>query len=265
MPSREMITFPPGVLGDAPARFPLLARTPEFFALNKPAGVAVAEDPFWADTPNLLDAIRDALKQGKPQLADLGIDYVGAVHTLDVEVTGVVIFAANAAAEARLRNAAGSQQFEFVFELIAEAGSQTEPVTCDLPLARNKHERRMAVSHSAGKKCATAFAPLRRVGRYVVWEARTRENRPHQVRIHASECGLCVPGERRYGRVPLVFLSGIKRHFRPGPQEEKPLHGPLCVHLREVRFPAADRATTSIEAPLPKSWHTLLKRLEREE
>lgn len=265
MPSTEMITFPPGVLGDLPMRLPLVARTPDYFAVSKPAGVAVSPDRLWADTPNILEAIRASLQQGKRQLSELGINYAGSVHTVDVEMTGVAVFAASEEAEARLRNAAGSRKCEFVFVLVAEAGARTDPVTCDLPLAKREDDSGLIVSHHSGKKCSTLFTPVRRAGRYMLWEACTRENRPHQVRLHASECGLCIPGERRYGRVPLVYLSGIKRNFRPGREEEQPLHGPICVHLREVRLPNANGSVSTIATPVPKTFATLLKRLEHEE
>jgi 23S rRNA-/tRNA-specific pseudouridylate synthase len=121
----------------------------------------------------------------------------------------------------------------------------------------------MVVSHRGGRKCATVFTRREAWGRYSLWEARTGDNRPHQVRIHAAESRLRIPGEHLYVRVRLPYLSALKRDYRPGSGDEQPLHGPLCLHLREVRFPAPDGSIVTVEAPRPRSFSALLSCLAR--
>lgn len=121
----------------------------------------------------------------------------------------------------------------------------------------------MAVSHAAGRKCVTVFTPVRVFGRWTRWEARTHENRPHQVRLHAWECGLAIPGDGLYGRVPRVYLSQLKRRYRPGSEDERPLHPSLCLHLREVAFPDADGRIVRLEVSPPKTFAVMERRLEQ--
>ncbi len=66
-----LITFPPGVLGEAPVRLPVVAQGPGFFAVVKPAGLVVVEDPLHEGVPALAPALREALRAGKRQLAEL--------------------------------------------------------------------------------------------------------------------------------------------------------------------------------------------------
>ena len=42
---------------------------------------------------------------------------------------------------------------------------------------------------------------------------------------------------------------------------EQPLYGELCLHLAQIRFPGADGQPVTVEAPLPKPFAVLLKKL----
>lgn len=263
MTAKEMITFPPGVLGADPLRLPFLVRNNDLFAISKPVGIGVSSDPFDPDVPLLLDAIAGAIASGKKQLADLGIGYAGRVHGLDSELDGVVIFATNKESEGFLRNAIGSRQCEFVFELLAETQSTEVEFSCDLPLVKNDGIRKVSVSHAAGKKSSTTFTPDQQIGNYTLWEARTPENRPHQVRIHAAESGIRVAGEGLYARVRHVYLSDLKRGYRHTEEKEEPLYKSVSIRLKEVVVPQADGTTLRIEAPRPRSFAAALKAIAR--
>lgn len=264
MASTELITFPAGVLSADPIRLPVLGRGVGWLALFKPAGVGLAPEALETGVGNIESALVSAIGAQKPQLTALGLTYAGHVHHLDFDASGVAIFATSAQDEARMRNDWGSQRWEFVFDLLTETGRSEgeKAVTCRLPLARHPAEPRMVVSHAGGRKCETAFAPVRSFGRWACWEARTRENRPHQIRVHASESHLRISGENTYECVGSVFLSELKRKYRPGRDEERPLHPGLCLHLREVRFPGESGRTESVAAARPKSFSVLLRRLE---
>lgn len=261
MSGSELISFPPGVLGADAVRLPVLVRQADWFAVNKPAGVAVCADPLEPAAPGLLEAIGAALHAGKPQLQRLGIADCARVHGLDAEATGALVLATSPEAHARLRNAVGSRRVQFVYEFVASGRLACE-VDCALPLARHSAEPRMVVSHRDGRISETSFRLVRELGEYRVWEARTRENRPHQVRLHAAESGLRIPGEAIYGRVPLVYLSAVKRGFRPGRGEERSLHSPLALHLREIEI-HEEGATVRVSAPLPRSLAVMIELLER--
>jgi 23S rRNA pseudouridine955/2504/2580 synthase len=264
MATPDMITFPGGVLGIEPVRLPIVARGEGWLAVAKPAGIAVGGDSLEAQSPDLGAAIVAALTAGKPQLANLGITHLGRVHGLDAAASGVLVLALSPGTEAQMRNAIGSRQWEFVFDVLTQTGNHPEGTTIvsDLPLTRHALEPRVLVSHATGKRCETHFTPVRTLGRWMLWEARTRDNRPHQIRVHAVERGLRIPGETTYGSVPRVFLSDLKPKYRPGRDDERPLHSSICLHLREVGFTAAGKAATRVTAPRPKSFEVLLRRLE---
>jgi len=259
----DLITFPPGVLSPGPMRLPVLARGEGWFAVAKPAGLLLASDAMHPEeTPTLVGAIHAAASAGKPQLAALGIGGCARIHGIDAEVSGVAVLASTEESAALLRNHIGSARWEFVYDLVTEAHDGPGEITCDLPLVPHETRPEVVVSHRAGKRSRTTFTPVRRLGRHALWEARTLENRPHQVRVHAAESGLRIVGESLYARVRLVYLSSLKRGYRPGHDEERPLHPGIALHLRAVRALPGSRPEVAAEAPLPKTLAALVRRLE---
>lgn len=261
----DLITFPPGVLGTEPLRLPVLARGAGWFAIAKPAGLLLASDAFHAEeAPSIVAAIHAAALAGKAQLASLGIGGCARIHTLDAEVSGAAVLASTEETAALLRNHIGSGRWEFVHELITEAHDGPDELLCELPLVRHETEPEMVVSHRAGKRCRTQFKLVRRLGRHALWQATTAESRPHQVRVHAAESGLRIVGESLYARVRQVYVSSLKRGYRPGHDDERPLHPGLALHLRVVRALPGSRPNVAAEAPLPKSMTALIRRLDEQ-
>jgi 23S rRNA-/tRNA-specific pseudouridylate synthase len=259
----DLITFPPGVLDPGPVRLPILARGDSWFALDKPAGLILTPDAFHAeDAPTVVSAIHAAALAGKPQLVALGITGCSRIHALDAELSGAVVLASAEKSAAAMRNEIGSGKWEFVYDLVTEAYEGPEEISCDLPLLRHGRLPRMVVSHQAGKRCQTRFNLVRRLGAYVLWEVRTVENRAHQVRVHAAESGLRIVGEFLYVRVRQVYLSAIKRGYRPGREDERPLHPGLALHLRKVQSGSEGAFAVSVASKRPKTLSTLIKRLE---
>ena len=130
-------------------------------------------------------------------------------------------------------------------------------------MAFHSNGKRMVVSHRTGKKCQSRFRFLRPYGPYGLWEAETSDLRPHHIRVHAAELGLKIVGEDLYARGDRVYLSQIKRDYRPGGQEESPIYDGLCVHLVSVYLEIPGRELSPIQAPLPKGFQILLKALDR--
>jgi len=261
----EKITFPPGVLGEDPVRLEVLACGEGWFALDKPAGLLLAPDALHPpETPSIVEAIQAAALAGKPQLTALGIAGCGRVHALDTEISGVAILATSESSAATLRNQLGSGAWEFVYEIVCQGADGPAERRCDRPIVRHADPNRfrMVLSAREGKRCQSHFLRSEAWGGYSLWEVRTADNRPHQVRAHAAECGLRIVGEAVYGRVRNVYLSSLKRGYRPGREQERPLHPGLAAHLRFIRCGQPGSGGFSVESRRPKTLSTLLARLQ---
>ncbi len=248
-----------------PLRLPVIWKNEAGFALDMPAGVQILPDNWYPRTPLLAESINYQAAQGKPEMQRLGIPESGAtaIYSMEPDMSGVALFAFDSETAEFWRNAYGSEQFELQIEFIAERGPQSNELTCDLPIARHASENRVLISHNTGKKAFTAFRLLENIGqRFSRWEAKIRFYRMHQVFIHALECGIPILGDRQYARSTPLYLSSLKRGYRPSRhKEEAPLYDGCPLHLRRVTLPLPGGDTTTIEAPLPNKYKVLIKRL----
>jgi 23S rRNA-/tRNA-specific pseudouridylate synthase len=255
------IGFPSPLLGPDPIRLPVVHDDGERIALAKPPAVLVQQDSWYPRLPVLVEAIRYQAAQGKPEFVKMGIGPAGlwAVTDLDAECAGPLLMARSREVAEDLRNKFGSGAFQFTFEFVTEAASAaTEPVTCDLPLARHERLPRMLVSHTTGKLAQTAFKMQERVGAYSLCTAQTQFPRRHQILLHASESGLPVLGDRLYAKSAPIMLSRLKRDYQfREDRDERPLYDGPAYFLKEIRVDE----DCLISMPPPPRWQALLKQL----
>lgn len=248
-----------------PQRLPVIWRGQAGFALNMPPGVQILPDNWYPRTPLLAESINYQVAQGKGEMQRLGIPDTGAIaiYSMEPDISGVALFAFDGTGGEFWRNAYGSGMFELRIEFFAEQGPDVDELSTDLPLARHMTENRMLVSHRTGKKAQTTFRRLETLGRFSRWEAITSFYRMHQVLVHAQEVGIPVLGDTVYGNSRPLYLSSLKRSYRPSKKkEEAPLYDGCPMHLRAVTIPLPEGGTTTIEAPLPNRYAVLLKRLQ---
>lgn len=201
----ERVGFPPPLLGPEPWRLPVGSPAAGLLALALPGGMLSDADPLYPDRPTVVGALQAQLRAGKPELERLGMEVALGVNFVEPECGGVLLVAVTRAAVDRWRNALGSGQLRFYYYLVTWADPAREGVfECDLPLARHRREARMLVSHQTGKQAFTSFRRLSCSGELELWEATTAFPRIHQIRLHAHERGLAVPGERLYGETALL-------------------------------------------------------------
>jgi 23S rRNA pseudouridine955/2504/2580 synthase len=261
MSADDFLSFPPDTLDREPLRLPIVARGPAWLALAKPAGIPCVTDPWIPRSSDLVREVRRQLRDGKPQLARLGIEAFHCIVGPDLVASGLVLCGTTDAEGARLSNALGSAQVELTYRFVTMGRPAETEIVCELPIAPHDSQPRMLVSHTTGKKTVTRFNLEQRFRGYAVWTATTTFDRLHQIRLHAAESGLPIMGESRYAKVASVMLSEIKRDYRASPRRpEEPIYGELALHLARIVFPGADGQPVTVEAPLPKAFGVLLKR-----
>ena len=254
--SDAFLSFPPRALLEQSARLGVLYFKDGLLALDKPAGVAVEPHPFWKDAPDLRTALR--VGADKPSFAHYGLAAPSGICHLDAAVSGVALFGTTPASVAAWRNVYGSRQLSFTYVFLAEDSGVADAFSCDLPLASHDEHPRALITHTRGRKTLTQFTRGARVGHWSWWRAETDFPRPHQIRLHAAECGLRILGETLYGQTPVPRLSAFKTRFKKR-DEEKPLYTHVCAHLETVRLPDG----TAIAAPVPKKLALLAEKLAR--
>ena len=128
---------------------------------------------------------------------------VRPVHRLDRETSGLMAFARTVPAERHL-----GQQFRKHTThrryLAIVYGTLEKPQTIESTLVRDRGDGRRGSGDEdeAGKRAVTHVKPLEKLGDYTLVECRLETGRTHQIRIHLSENGHPLCGDKVY-RQPL--------------------------------------------------------------
>ncbi|MGZ5571641.1 MAG: RluA family pseudouridine synthase [Usitatibacter sp.] len=172
--------------------------------VDKPAGMlSVADEPGNKDTLAL--HARTLLRRMKGSGDDVKL---GVVHRLDKDTSGLMVFARTAAAQRLLASQFRAHDVDRVYQAIVHGAVSAARVETDLILDRGDglrgsygHFRRpKGDAPSDAKRAVTHLTPIARLEGATLVECRLETGRQHQIRIHLSELGHPLVGERVYIR-----------------------------------------------------------------
>jgi tRNA pseudouridine32 synthase/23S rRNA pseudouridine746 synthase len=197
----------------------------EVLVLNKPAGLPVDTPKRGGDSvERQLDDLRFGFKRTPT-----------AMHRLDQDTSGCLLFARHPSARASIQQAfeAGTVSKTYLALVVGELAAEEGLI--DLPLAKTSSAEagwRM-IGDPQGQRAETHWRRLAvRDGRTLV-EFRPLTGRTHQIRVHAREgLGAGIIGDRVYGV--------------PG--------GPMLLHASRLVVPRAKKPAIDVTAPLPDHW-----------
>lgn len=191
----------------------------DFLIVDKPAGLLTAPTPE-SDRGNLFDLLK---RSSYPTLF--------LVHRLDLDTSGLVVFARNETANRSLSERIRVHDFERQYVTVLHGQVSWDERMVDHPVD--------------GKRAVSYFKVRERiaVGATVV-EVRLETGRTHQIRLHAAHEGHPVLGDRKYGQA-------------------SELHPPrLALHAEKLGF-AHPRTGEAVawESPLPEDLRAWLETL----
>jgi 23S rRNA pseudouridine1911/1915/1917 synthase len=182
------------------------------------------------------------------EYAGLAVSHL--VYRLDRETSGVVVFAKNSEAAARLQKAQRLRQVGKAY-LAIMTGELPGPVTVDQPLGDDADSPVLAKAavRADGRQALTHFTPLSRGGGFTLARVVTGTGRKHQIRAHAQWLGRSLVGDKIYGPDAGCFLEFIE-HGWSAALEAKLLMPRQALHCSEIdmREAGADRV---YRAPMP--------------
>jgi 23S rRNA pseudouridine1911/1915/1917 synthase len=173
------------------------------------------------------------------------------VHRIDRETSGLMIFARTVEAERLLGTQFRDHSLHRLYLAIALGAVNEESFESNLVDDRGDGRRGSTKNPKLGKWAVTHVKPVERLKGYTVVECRLETGRTHQIRIHLSEAGHPLCGDKVYrgpfpGK-PIPDESGAPR---------------LALHAAEIGFihPITSEELT-FAMPLPADLSTLLDRL----
>lgn len=189
------------------ADVPILHRDDHLVVVDKPAGILVVDAP-GRRGPTLVDVL--ARQLGGP---------VQAVHRLDEDTTGAMVFALDTAARAGLDDL--FRRHAVLREYLALASAAPSP-------PKGRIESQLAedgagvvrVVRRGGERAVTHYESIARRGRCTLLLCRLETGRRNQIRAHLAALGCPLAGDRKYGfrargdeRFPRVMLHSWRLRF----------------------------------------------------
>jgi 23S rRNA pseudouridine1911/1915/1917 synthase len=178
-----------------------------------------------------------------------------AVHRLDRDTSGVMVFARTPAAEQNLVKQFKKHSNERVYHAVVHGHPAAQTFDTRFVRDRGDGQRGSTTDETdeSAERAVTHVRPIERLGDYSLIECVLETGRTHQIRIHLSEAGHLVCGDpiyrKRLNAPPIDDTSGAPR---------------LALHAARLAF---DHPVTGerldFEAPLPNDLDLFVKRLRR--
>jgi 23S rRNA pseudouridine1911/1915/1917 synthase len=236
---------------DAGDALRVLAGSARWLVADKPAGMAT--HPLRADERGTL---ANAVAAEYPECAEASLEprEGGAVHRLDADTSGCVVFARDRRAWESLRAQLTARTVGKVY-LALVAGRVTSGGACSVPLSqRGGRSVPVPDDRGAGRPPSRAGTPRQAETRWEVahafphhtlLEVRIPTGAMHQIRAHMAFLGHPVVGDADYGG-SAAALPGLSRHF---------------LHAWKVEFERPEGGRVEVQSPLPRELAEALERL----
>lgn len=222
----------------------IITENAEYWVINKPAGYAV--EPV-GNYPTVLDWL---VSQGKINQQDWPTDSrYGVIHRLDVDTSGILLWAKTPAAQQRLKLLWQGRSVEKTYIGLAVGEMEQAQGTVDISLMRDNKNDKQTVALLPNPKARPAITTYKRLAlakvgdqKVTLFEAHPITGRTHQIRVHMKYLGHPIVGDKLYGDklgTELAKKLNLNRHF---------LHAQkLCLNSH-----------VCFEAPLPEELHTII-------
>jgi 23S rRNA pseudouridine1911/1915/1917 synthase len=178
---------------------------------------------------------------------------IRAVHRLDKDTSGLVVFARNPKAERNLGEQFRRHTIDRLYHGLVRGRARPGKIESYLTQDRGDGRRGSTTKAGQGKRAVTHIKVLETLGDYTLVECQLETGRTHQVRIHLAEEGTPLCGERVYDR-PL--------HGKPPPDRSAAPR--LALHAARLGFQHPTTGKRLVwTSPLPKDLQVFLDRLRK--
>jgi tRNA pseudouridine32 synthase / 23S rRNA pseudouridine746 synthase len=208
--------------------FPVLFEHPDFIAIDKPEGISSIPTD----------------KSGDDLFSQLCLQFntrLYAVHRLDKEVSGVILFARNADAHKFLNNSFANHKITKTYQALLIGLPPKSEGFIDAPI-REYGSGRMGIDYTSGKPCQTKYKIIQRFQQNTLVEAQPLTGRRHQLRVHFYSLSCPIAGDTRYGN-----------------KIQQKEYSRLMLHAASIAFSMPNSEDICINSPLPPSFAHILK------
>lgn len=226
--------------------FEVLAETPDYVVINKPAGVVVHQSESHAEP----DTLVNGLLARYPELIGIGDDKnrPGMVHRLDQDVSGVMVVARTAPMFTELKRqfherTAVKEYIALVHGVMSQPSGQI-----DFPIARsttqpNKMAARPSHQTDGARDALTDYGVEEQFQHYSLLRVKIYTGRTHQIRVHLNAISHPIVGDEVYKP------DSLRSQLKPGR---------VLLHAQRLTFQDLSGAAQTVEAPIPADFQTYI-------
>jgi 23S rRNA pseudouridine1911/1915/1917 synthase len=213
-------------------------------AVYKPAGLLVQGDK--TGDESLMDRVAEYLKDKYKKQGNV---FLGLVHRLDRNVSGIVLFAKTSKGAARLSEQFRNNEIKKIYFAVVEG--KISPASGDLVhYLKKDEERRIALVSNSPKtgydRSELEYKTIKSNGKYVLVKINLKTGRFHQIRAQLSAVGHPVVGDKKY--------------LPAGRQAEHLKDNSIALCATEIEFKTATTdAIKTIKVDYPKEWNKFVE------
>lgn len=191
----------------------------DIVVVAKQAGVPVHPSPGFEK-----GTMTDDLVRLYPEMRNVGSrERPGVVHRLDIETSGIMVFARNQQSYTRLREMfERHDRIRKVYLAVVHGAPKKSHGTLETLLAKRADKKRMKVVPSGGQLAITHWEVLQKSKGISIVEFVIETGRTHQIRVHAAYLGHPIVGDKLYGDHDKDARIGARR---------------LLLHAVQLSFP----------------------------
>lgn len=194
----------------------LISENNDYFVINKPSGYSVEPHENYPSITDWLDESYSIKTTNKD------FDRFGIVHRLDVETSGVLIWAKNELTQKDIQRAWQGRTVKKTYLALVTGEIQSEG-SIELAIERDNQNDRQRVVLLPSLKARPAITNYRRLSvgecageKVSLVECHPVTGRTHQIRVHLQYTGHSIIGDRLYGTKlsdSLAKTLGLNRQF----------------------------------------------------
>ncbi|MBQ9607711.1 MAG: RluA family pseudouridine synthase [Lachnospiraceae bacterium] len=174
-----------------------------------------------------------------------GVLRPGIVHRIDKDTTGSLIVCKNDMAHRDIAAQLAVHSIDRRYRAIVHGRIGDDKGTVDIPIGRDRKDRKKMAADPSGKRAVTHYEVLERFREYTYIECSLETGRTHQIRVHMTHIGHPILGDEVYGaRKSKVKTCGQTLH----------------AYFLGFKSPATGEYT-KVTAPIPEYFEELLEKV----
>jgi RluA family pseudouridine synthase len=192
----------PGVAAKTSMPFPVLYDDQNVIVIDKPAGISTSSVD---GSANIQHTISEYLKEKSK-----GAVRTYVVHRLDKEVSGVLILAKSEAAMDAIKDKWDETEKHY-YAFVEGAPKEPEGTVKSWLIEDGTQKMHSGKDDTKGKLAITHYRTIRTVNNNTLLDVKTETGRKNQIRVHMSDLGCPIIGDRKYG-ASAEFIRRVRLH-----------------------------------------------------